>query len=136
MDVPRRAALPRYPPLSVPPTMRMELWTAKDLVQRGFSSCDAPNPHPRLTHQVHDYEKWTAKDVVQLDPSSEVALLLRFGPHRGEYMFHCHNLVHEDTEMMRSFHIKHTNVSRAAPTALPMQQHPALIQNLNAIYDL
>jgi hypothetical protein len=27
----------------------------------------------------------------------------RFGAHRGNYMFHCHNLVHEDHDMMRAY---------------------------------
>jgi hypothetical protein len=29
----------------------------------------------------------------------------RFGPHRGSYMFHCHNLVHEDDDMLRAFNV-------------------------------
>jgi FtsP/CotA-like multicopper oxidase with cupredoxin domain len=33
----------------------------------------------------------------------EVIVAARFGPHLGEYMFHCHNAVHEDHEMMRAF---------------------------------
>jgi FtsP/CotA-like multicopper oxidase with cupredoxin domain len=33
----------------------------------------------------------------------EVIVAARFGPHLGEYMFHCHNGVHEDHEMMRAF---------------------------------
>ncbi|KAG2435978.1 hypothetical protein HYH02_011691 [Chlamydomonas schloesseri] len=86
---------------------------------------------------VHEYERWTAKDVVQLNPSGHVALLLRFGPHRGEYMFHCHNLVHEDFEMMRSYSVDHTAGSKTASTALPMQNlEPTLLTTQNVIYDL
>lgn len=36
-----------------------------------------------------EYEKMVPKDVVQLHPGSHVAVLVVFGPHRGEYMFHC-----------------------------------------------
>ncbi|KAG2437396.1 hypothetical protein HXX76_006048 [Chlamydomonas incerta] len=86
--------------------------------------------------QVHEYERWIGKDVVQLDPSGHVALLLRFGAHRGEYMFHCHNLMHEDFEMMRSFSVMPTPGSRTASTALPMQSNPTIIQTLNYVYDL
>ncbi|GLC63932.1 hypothetical protein PLESTF_000100100 [Pleodorina starrii] len=89
-----------------------------------------------LVEEVHEYERWTPKDVVQLDPSSQVSLLIRFGPHRGEYMFHCHNLVHEDFEMMRSFRVVHTGAGRMNSTALPMQSQPKLIESLNVIYDL
>jgi spore coat protein A, manganese oxidase len=28
---------------------------------------------------------------------------MKFGPHRGRYMIHCHNLVHEDHDMMGQF---------------------------------
>ncbi|KAG2440722.1 hypothetical protein HXX76_003579 [Chlamydomonas incerta] len=87
-------------------------------------------------NQVHEYERWIGKDVVQLNPSGHVALLLRFGAHRGEYMFHCHNLMHEDFEMMRSFHVMPTNGSRTAGTALPMQSDPTIVQTLNYVYDL
>jgi hypothetical protein len=31
------------------------------------------------------------------------ALARRFGAQRGDYMFHCHNLVHEDDDMLRAF---------------------------------
>ncbi|EFJ51493.1 hypothetical protein VOLCADRAFT_87571 [Volvox carteri f. nagariensis] len=85
--------------------------------------------------QVHEYERWTSKDVVQLDPSTHVSLLVRFGPHRGEYMFHCHNLIHEDFEMMRSFRVAHTAAGHAG-TALSMQSQPGLVTSLNVIYDL
>jgi hypothetical protein len=29
----------------------------------------------------------------------------RFGLHRGNYMFHCHNLVHEDDDMLRALNV-------------------------------
>ncbi|KAG2440724.1 hypothetical protein HXX76_003581 [Chlamydomonas incerta] len=87
-------------------------------------------------NQVHEYERWIGKDVVQLDPSGHVALLMRFGAHRGEYMFHCHNLMHEDFEMMRSLHVMPTSGSRTADTALPMQSDPTIVQTLNYVYDL
>ncbi|GLC39075.1 hypothetical protein PLESTB_000010300 [Pleodorina starrii] len=90
----------------------------------------------REESQVHEYERWTPKDVVQLDPGAEVSLLVRFGPHRGEYMFHCHNLIHEDYEMMRSFRVVRTESGRTNSTALPMQFEPTLVQNLNILYDL
>ncbi|KAG2484028.1 hypothetical protein HYH03_017118 [Edaphochlamys debaryana] len=86
--------------------------------------------------QVHEYERLTPKDTVELDPSAHVALLIRFGPHRGEYMFHCHNLVHEDFEMMRSYNIGPHASGRTASTALPMQSSPELIQTMNVLYDL
>ncbi|KAG2441979.1 hypothetical protein HYH02_009772 [Chlamydomonas schloesseri] len=87
-------------------------------------------------NQVHEYERFIGKDVVQLDPSAHIALLVRFGAHRGEYMFHCHNLMHEDFEMMRSLHVMPTPGSRTAGTALPMQLDQTIVTNLNYVYDL
>lgn len=45
------------------------------------------------------YEKGP-KDVVYVGEGETVRLLMRFGPHRGRYLIHCHNLVHEDHAMM------------------------------------
>ena len=28
---------------------------------------------------------------------------MKFGPHKGRYMVHCHNLPHEDHDMMSQF---------------------------------
>ncbi|KAG2484026.1 hypothetical protein HYH03_017116 [Edaphochlamys debaryana] len=90
----------------------------------------------REESQVYDYERLTPKDVVQLNPGSEVALLTRFGPHRGEYMFHCHNLVHEDFEMMRSYSVGPSASGRMASTALPIQGIPELLNSTDVLYDL
>lgn len=32
---------------------------------------------------------------IYLGPGETVWTLIRFGPHKGDYMFHCHNLIHE-----------------------------------------
>ena len=32
-----------------------------------------------------------------------VRVVAKFGPHEGKYMIHCHNLVHEDHDMMGQF---------------------------------
>ena len=31
---------------------------------------------------------------------------MRFGPHKGRYMVHCHNLPHEDHSMMFQFRVE------------------------------
>ncbi|MFW5471486.1 multicopper oxidase family protein [Knoellia sp. CPCC 206435] len=43
------------------------------------------------------------KDVVHVGENERVRLITRFGPHPGRYMIHCHNLVHEDHDMMGQF---------------------------------
>jgi len=49
------------------------------------------------------------KDVVYLGPNDKVKLLVRFdvppGSSGGRYMVHCHNLVHEDHDMMVQFKV-------------------------------
>jgi len=45
------------------------------------------------------------KDVFYLGPSNKVWAIARFGAHKGDYMFHCHNLIHEDNDMMRAMRI-------------------------------
>lgn len=54
---------------------------------------------------VRLFEKDSPKDVFYLGPSNEVWVIARFGPHKGDYMFHCHNLIHEDNDMMRAMHM-------------------------------
>ncbi|WP_353951234.1 multicopper oxidase family protein [Knoellia sp. S7-12] len=54
----------------------------------------APRPHER-----------GAKDVVNVGENERVRLITQFGPHTGTYMLHCHNLVHEDHDMMGQFRV-------------------------------
>jgi spore coat protein A, manganese oxidase len=49
-----------------------------------------------------DYERGP-KDVVYVGENETVRVLMKFGPHRGRYMVHCHNLPHEDNDMMTQF---------------------------------
>jgi spore coat protein A len=49
-----------------------------------------------------DYELGP-KDVVYTGEKEIVRVIMRFGPHRGRYMVHCHNLPHEDHDMMQQF---------------------------------
>jgi FtsP/CotA-like multicopper oxidase with cupredoxin domain len=45
------------------------------------------------------------KDVAYVGENESVRVLARFGPQRGRYMMHCHNLVHEDHDMMVQFRV-------------------------------
>jgi FtsP/CotA-like multicopper oxidase with cupredoxin domain len=44
------------------------------------------------------------KDTVNLDNGGDVELLIRFDGYPGKYVFHCHNLEHEDM-MMANFEV-------------------------------
>jgi FtsP/CotA-like multicopper oxidase with cupredoxin domain len=77
-------------------------------------------------------EIWTPKDVFYLGPSEVIYALVRFGPHKGDYMFHCHNLIHEDTDMMRAMSI----VDSPTTTKNPDSAKPFLINRLyNLVYN-
>jgi len=43
------------------------------------------------------------KDTIDLRASEEAAIVIRFDGYRGKYVFHCHNLEHEDMAMMANF---------------------------------
>ena len=54
---------------------------------------------------VLPYEAAGLKDVVWLGPGETVKVEAHFAPWDGVYMFHCHNLIHEDHEMMAAFNV-------------------------------
>jgi spore coat protein A, manganese oxidase len=45
------------------------------------------------------------KDTVNLDNGGEAEILMKFDGYRGKYVFHCHNLEHEDMMMMANFEV-------------------------------
>lgn len=47
----------------------------------------------------------TKKDVLSLAPKEEVQIFLRFRDFYGKYPIHCHNVIHEDHEMMLRFDV-------------------------------
>lgn len=81
---------------------------------------------------VKSYENLTPKDVFYLGPSEVVYTIARFGPHKGDYMFHCHNLIHEDNDMMRAMSM----VDSTTTTANPDSAKPFIINRLyNLVYN-
>jgi spore coat protein A len=46
------------------------------------------------------------KDTVDLRPAEQASILVRFTDHPGRYVFHCHNLEHEDMGMMGVFSVR------------------------------
>ncbi|MDX6247833.1 MAG: hypothetical protein QOF10_1193 [Kribbellaceae bacterium] len=63
-----------------------------------------------------------AKDTTYVGEDETLRVIARFTPHRGRYMMHCHNLVHEDTHMMTNFEVGKGGPS---PTSVPPTQLPA-----------
>lgn len=54
---------------------------------------------------VQNYEAQGLKDVVWLAQGETVTIEANYAPWDGLYMFHCHNLVHEDHAMMAAFNV-------------------------------
>jgi len=45
------------------------------------------------------------KDVAYAGEGEVVRVIAKFGPRRGKYMMHCHNVIHEDHDMMTNFEV-------------------------------
>lgn len=97
--------------LARPPQGSVELWEVRHT--------GGPGVHPVHIHLVNlqivsrsggtrgllPYETAGLKDTVLLQPGETVHVLAYYGPWNGLYMFHCHNLVHEDNEMLGAMNI-------------------------------
>ena len=46
------------------------------------------------------------KDTVLAFPGEKVKIIIRFPANNGKFVFHCHNLEHEDAGMMLNFEIQ------------------------------
>ena len=45
------------------------------------------------------------KDTVRVDANETVSLLMKFTGFTGRYVYHCHNLAHEDHDMMAQLEV-------------------------------
>jgi spore coat protein A, manganese oxidase len=63
------------------------------------------------------------KDTVYIGENETVRVIARFRPNQGKYMMHCHNLVHEDHDMMTNFDVGPTGVDPS--TIAPAKPLPA-----------
>jgi FtsP/CotA-like multicopper oxidase with cupredoxin domain len=93
--------------------------------------------HPVHTHLIDfrilsrngrppfDYERGP-KDTAYVGEDETVRVIMRFGPHHGRYMVHCHNLVHEDHDMMVQFAVGWTPGARDPndPMGTPARRIP------------
>jgi hypothetical protein len=59
------------------------------------------------------------KDTLILMPGERAKVLMRFWPHPGLFLYHCHNLEHEDRGMMRNFRIEGEAPTGAGDEGVP-----------------
>ena len=108
---------------------KLEIW---EFINRGGSGMGMGRmnmvlPHPMHIHGVQfqvigrqiargyesTYDELSAgfvddgwKDTVLVMPGEKVQVLVRFENYAGTYLYHCHNLEHEDAGMMRNYKIE------------------------------
>lgn len=69
-----------------------------DPASRRTSAPLVPADGPGRAYEPHELDGW--KDVVRVDPGNVTSVAIRFDV-PGRYVYHCHVLEHEDTQMMR-----------------------------------
>ena len=98
---------PANPPLATPVVDSIEHWNFVNPTN---------HPHPMHLHLVQfqvvningvpqEASAFGWKDTFVIPPASEVTILAKFGKYTGRYVFHCHNLEHEDFAMMGEFEV-------------------------------
>ncbi len=65
------------------------------------------------------------KDVVYVGENETVRLLMKFEHEDGRYMIHCHNLSHEDHDMMFQYQVGHHDIDCDAINSDPPRPLPA-----------
>lgn len=94
---------------------------------RGMMNNGMQMPHPFHIHHVQfnvlerdtsqmDVEVWNSikngfidegwQDTVLVMPGMKIKIIMRFEGFKGLFLYHCHNLEHEDMGMMRNFEIE------------------------------
>jgi FtsP/CotA-like multicopper oxidase with cupredoxin domain len=62
-----------------------------------------------VMHEGYVDEGW--KDTVLLMPGERIRFLVDFDDYPGLFLYHCHNLEHEDMGMMRNYFVRDTDSS-------------------------
>jgi FtsP/CotA-like multicopper oxidase with cupredoxin domain len=65
------------------------------------------------------------KDVVYVGENETIRLLMRFEHEDGRYMIHCHNLSHEDHDMMFQYMVGHHDIDCDSINSDPPKRLPA-----------
>ncbi|QIN81370.1 multicopper oxidase domain-containing protein [Rubrobacter tropicus] len=70
------------------------------------------------------------KDTAYVGENETVRVLAKFGPHQGRYMMHCHNLTHEDHDMMTQFQVGTGGERWDSAPPRPASELPPLLPGL------
>jgi FtsP/CotA-like multicopper oxidase with cupredoxin domain len=117
-------------PLAFPKQKYPEIWTLENggggwthpmhihqeehriLSRDGVRTVEPPRPmidsngvvRPALVNDLHA-DDWSKEDTIGLQPGEEVVIYRNFRTFSGPYVAHCHNLAHEDHNMMFGWNI-------------------------------
>ncbi|MBW4592489.1 MAG: multicopper oxidase family protein [Brasilonema angustatum HA4187-MV1] len=105
----------------------VEIWTFSNTANLSF--------HPMHLHlidaqildrngqQPFPYEVGL-KDVAYVGENETVRVIGRFRPFAGKFMYHCHNMVHEDHDMMSQFQVGQGGINPMSAPARPLPAPP------------
>jgi len=103
-----------------------EVWEIRNVESRGMMGMRGSMPHPIHIHGLQfqiierknvsrNQSAWKDvkdgyvdqgwKDTVLVMPGEHVKVLLKFEDFKGQFLYHCHNLEHEDKGMMRNYEV-------------------------------
>ena len=104
-----------------------EIWEFRNVESTGMMGMRGGMPHPIHIHGLQfqiigrenksknnaawqdlksGYVDQGWKDTMLVMPGERVKLLLKFEDYKGQFLYHCHNLEHEDMGMMRNYLVR------------------------------
>jgi FtsP/CotA-like multicopper oxidase with cupredoxin domain len=100
-------------PMAAPTLNQPEIWTLKNSSGGWWHPIHIHSEFQRVLSRngvspspvVFERDGIARKDTTLLGPNSEVKVYLRFRDYAGPFVFHCHNIAHEDMAMMARFDI-------------------------------
>lgn len=64
------------------------------------------------------------KDTVYLGENDNIQVIAKFEAHQGKYIIHCHNIVHEDHDMMTQYQVGTGGINPMSAPAKPLPAPP------------
>lgn len=64
------------------------------------------------------------KDTVYLGENDNIQVIAKFEAHQGKYIIHCHNIVHEDHDMMTQYQVGTGGIDPMSAPAKPLPAPP------------
>ncbi len=98
--------------MAAPPINGPEIWTLKNSSGGWWHPIHIHSEFHRVLKRnghapaVVERDGIAKKDITILGPGSEIDIFFKFRDYTGPFVFHCHNVEHEDMAMMARFDVK------------------------------